>query len=238
MISFGAVVRQKLFGSAAALEGTQDYKMAHGPDTEELLGRMARSTKRLDILDINITSLPELPSGLQELYCYDTLLTSLPKLPSGLQVLYCSYTPLSSLPELPSGLQELNCSNTQLASLPELPSGLQILRCSNTRLTSLPNLPSGLEYLDCANTHLTSLPELPSGLQYLDCGNTSLILQREIHESIADYNRRWVTWREEKESKERIQAKHRLLKEEIVMEAWHPRNVERWVDCGVDLANL
>jgi Leucine-rich repeat (LRR) protein len=165
-------------------------------------------------------------------------LTSLPELPSGLQVLDCNHTQLTSLPELPSGLIQLYCSKIQLTSLPELPSGLIQLWCSYTQLTSLPNLSSGLQTLSCHHTYLTSLPELPSGLLSLHCSNTPLILQRKENESIADYNLRWRAWREEKESRKRIQTKHRLLKEEIVMEAWHPRKVERWVELGVELADL
>lgn len=238
MFSFGAVGRQKLIGSAAVLEGTQDYKMAHGPETEELLRIISTSSTRLMLVNLNITSLPELPSGLKELHCQNTRLASLPELPSELKLLDCCNTRLTSLPNLPAGLQRLYCSNTQLTSLPELPSGLQTLYVSNTQLTSLPTLPSGLQVLYCYNTQLSSLPELPSGLRDLYCSNTPLIIQREKNESISDYNRRWAVWREEEVSRKRIQDKHRLLKEEIVIEAWHPRKVERWVDCGVDLACL
>ena len=201
--------------------------MAHGPDTERLLEKLSKvrhkwyelwKTDTLDCSDMNSTSLPELPSGLLSLSCDNTQ--------------------LSSLPELPSGLRTLYVSNTQLTSLPELPSELITLECYNTQLTSLPNLPSGLQQLYCFNTPLTSLPEHPARLWWLKCQNTPLILQRKENESIADNNQRWAIWSEEEESRKRIQAKHRLLKEEIVMEAWHPRKVERWIELGVELADL
>jgi len=69
----------------------------------------------------------------------------------------------------------------------------------------------------------------------LDCSNTPLILQREEPESIPDYNLRWRAWREEEASKKRTQEKARILKEEIVMEAWHPDRVEKWLDAGVEI---
>lgn len=69
--------------------------MAYGPDTEELLRRVANiQNGMLNVSYLNITSLPTLPSGLQILYCYNTPLTRLPDLPSGLQQLYCSNTHL------------------------------------------------------------------------------------------------------------------------------------------------
>ena len=192
--------------------------MAHGPDTEELLRRMANNTEELNVSGLNITSLPELPSRLQYLNCHRTHLTS--------------------LPELPSGLIILNCSNTRLTSLPKFPSELIHITCSHTPITSISELPFRIQSLDCSYTQLTILPELPSTLLELFSSNTPLILERKDFESIADYNRRWKAWREEQESRARIQTKARLLKEEIVMEAWHPRKVEQWVDCGVDLACL
>ena len=192
--------------------------MAHGPDTEELLQRIAECDNYLSLRGLNITSLPELPTGLK--------------------VLICSYTPLTSLPELPAGLRELWCSHTSLTSLPDLPASLQLLSCCYTQLTKLPDLPASLQELWCSHTLLTSLPDLPASLQLLSCSHTSLILKLKPDETIKDYNLRWREWREEQASKERIQAKHRLLKEEIVMEAWHPRKVEKWIEAGVELEDM
>jgi Leucine-rich repeat (LRR) protein len=208
--------------------------MAHGPDTKELLETIQKTNKVWLIAGLNVTSLPELPAGLQALHCYNNQITSLPELPAGLQELDCSHTQLTSLPELPAGLQKLYCSHTQLTSLPELPAGLKELYCWHTQLTSLPELPTGLKELYCWNTLLTSLPELPDGLQELNCSYTPLILQWKEGESISDYNLRWREWREEQASKKRIQEKNKLLKEEIAMEVWKPERMERWIEAGYD----
>jgi len=123
------------------------------------------SLKHLDCNNNQLSSLPELPSGLKYLFCNDNQLTTLPKPPSGLVFLFCSYNQLTTLPELPSDLTILFCNDNQLSSLPELPSGLTDLYCSNNQLTTLPKLPFGLEGLDCSNNQITTLPKLPPGLK-------------------------------------------------------------------------
>jgi len=53
----------------------------------------------LDCAFSQITSLPELPDSLQQLWCFNIQITSLPELPASLQILNCSGTPLSRNPE-------------------------------------------------------------------------------------------------------------------------------------------
>lgn len=94
-------------------------------------------------------------------------------------------------------------------------------------ITSLPELPAGLQRLDCSRTQITSLPELPATLQFLYCYRTPLLLQREEDETITDYNLRWREWRE-KEAKERITARTKVVKEEMMMVFWHPDRYDKW----------
>ena len=192
--------------------------MAHGPDTEELLKRVADCTDTLNVVGLEITSLPSLPSTLLKLFC--------------------SFTQIIELPALPSRLQTLVCCATQITKLSELPPRLQELSCHNTQITELPELPPTLYYVDCHNTQITELPELPPTLYCLEYSSTPLLLQREEEESISDYNLRWRVWREERDSKKRIQEKTRLLKEEIAMAVWHPRKVARLLEFGVDLEDM
>jgi hypothetical protein len=86
--------------------------------------------------------------------------------------------------------------------------------------------------LYCTGTQITSIPELPASLTSLFCASKSLIIHREKDESIPDYNLRWRAWREENISKPRVQERTRRLKEELMMDAWHPDRVERWLDAG------
>jgi hypothetical protein len=84
----------------------------------------------------------------------------------------------------------------------------------------------------CNNTLLTTVPELPVTIAYFDTYKSPLILQRGDGEDLRAYNLRWREWREEQASKPRVQERTRLLKEELMMEAWHPDRVERWLDAG------
>ena len=212
--------------------------MAYGPDTDEMLKRIADCGDELTVSRLQITTLPSLPTSLRKLFCINTTLTSLPELPSTLQVLYCTNTPITELPSLPPTLQKLHCHTTQITSLPPLPANLNYIDCSITQITTLPSLPPKLRYLACIETQIKILSELPSSLRELYCQNTPLLVQRKEGESIADYDRRWREWREEQASKKRIQEKTRLLKEEIAMAVWHPRKVMRLLEFGVDLEDM
>jgi hypothetical protein len=182
--------------------------MAHGPDTRILLQRIAQAERDLDVSGLNITSLPELPTGLYTLSCYNTHITSLPKLPALLWKLQCWNTPLTSLPKLPTRLMHLDCHQTQITSLPELPDSLQVLSCSYTPLTTLPELPAGLQRLFCDNTQITTLPELPDGLKVLSVRNTPL-LQPNFGEKIADYK---IRLRETQEARDLASAEETIFR--------------------------
>lgn len=188
--------------------------LQHGPDTEELLKRIADCDTKLRVNNLRIHSLPELPVRIQELYCHNT--------------------PLTSLPELHEGLISLDCDDTPMTSLSQLPTTLKFLCCSCTKLTSLPELPTGLIELAINDTQISLLPELPVSLLKLYTWDTSLLIQRNIGEPLKDYKSRWATWREEQASKKRIQERAKVLKEEIAMEAWKPERLEKWLEIGYD----
>jgi hypothetical protein len=79
-------------------------------------------------------------------------LTELPELPTGLEILYCSKNRLSSLPDiLPATLICIRCDKNKLTTLPDtLPAELRYLVCGQNELTTLPDtLPIDLEELRC-----------------------------------------------------------------------------------------
>ena len=115
--------------------------MAHGPDTEELLRRLA------NVRQLYETSEPT------ELNIYGLRITSLPELPSYLTQLWCSQTQITQLPPLPASLRRLDCANTQITNLPSLPSSLEMLSCRNTQITELPPLPDSL--IDLKSFYIT-----------------------------------------------------------------------------------
>ena len=135
----------------------------------------------------NLTSLPALPTTLQELNCASNKFTTLDitgysylkklevYLNNHLTSLNCSDNALTTLDVSNcTALTSLTCHTNQFTSLPSLPSTLTYLDCSNNQITSLPTLPSTLTYLDCINNQITSLPTLPSTLKNLGCGNNRL----------------------------------------------------------------
>lgn len=193
---------------------TSPYRMAYGPDTEELMKRINNHTTWLFIGDLNIYTLPKLPDRITNLQC--------------------RHSPLSFLFELPSNLKVLNLKNSPLTFLPDLPDGLTYLDCCGSKLISLPNLPGSLELLDCSDTQLISLPKLPRSLKRLYCENTPLDLPMKKGEATEEYKLRRKEWRDERKSMKRIKKRNKILKEEIMMEAWKPERMERWSEVGYD----
>src|ERR1700751_10659 len=87
-------------------------------------------TIELNLSNLGLKKLPQIPSTCQILDCHCNELTSLTALPN-CQVLYCDYNQLTSLPALPN-CQTLFCMNNKLTSLPVLPN-CQILFCHNNK---------------------------------------------------------------------------------------------------------
>ncbi|MEH4768174.1 hypothetical protein PO334_22530 [Escherichia coli] len=117
----------------------------------------------------------ELPTGLEELDVRRNWLDSLPVLPAGLKHLYVCKNQLCSLPVLPASLEKLDVSRNRLCSLPVLPAGLVMLDVSNNQLSGLPALPAGLVTLDVRFNLMSSLPELPGYMRTLNVSNNQLI---------------------------------------------------------------
>jgi Leucine-rich repeat (LRR) protein len=200
--------------------------MAHGPDTERLLKTISEMRGgKLDLDNLNIVSLPELPYGLRKLSCCYTGLTTLPTLPDTLEDLQCCNTPLTSLPELPPNLLYLDIDTTQLITLPKLPRSLRALFIYNTPLVSLPVLPQFLETFICSSTAITEIPDIPRflcNLVVINCPN--LRIEPELGETIKDYSERW--------SKIRTQRRNEVFKEDLIAEFWKPSRVAKMLERG------
>ncbi|HAW1586979.1 TPA: hypothetical protein JLN13_001054 [Escherichia coli] len=133
------------------------------------------SALELELANLMLTSLPELPAGLEKLDVSGNQLCSLPVLPTGLKHLYVCKNQLCSLPVLPASLEKLDVSRNRLCSLPVLPAGLVMLDVSNNQLSGLPALPAGLVTLDVRFNLMSSLPELPGYMRTLNVSNNQLI---------------------------------------------------------------
>ena len=170
--------------------------MAHGPNTDALLERIAAVTAArptLDVSQLKATSLPALPPTLTGLYCSGNQLTELPALPPGLKSLICDTNQLTVLPALPPTLEVLYCNANQLTELPALPPALKSLLCSDNRLTVLPDLPPALEMLYCQENQITVLPALPGSLKEFEGYNNPISkITSEFPPGVKKYPMRYV----------------------------------------------
>jgi len=146
----------------------------------------SRRTNNLDVSNMNLTSIPDIPDSVTHLFCSRNKLTCLPKLPPALVTLACEYNRLTSLPELPDSVSYIFCNGNQLTSLPKLPLQGKILLCSNNLLTSLPQLPLCTR-LECDGNQLTSLPDLPPTLIQLYCGANQLTSLPDLPDSLRSF---------------------------------------------------
>jgi len=154
------------------------YVLLEKPDTQPIYAGDVAGIEELWVGTRGIRSLAGLEhfTGLKILGCYANELTALPDLPAGLEELYCANNKLAALPaRLPAGLTHLSVSGNLLTALPALPAGLQILWCGNNQLAALPKLPSALTRLYCENNRLRSLDVRGVPLEYLECTYNEMV---------------------------------------------------------------
>lgn len=101
-------------------------------------------------------------------------LTELPDIPLNCTDLKCSKNKLTKLPPLPNCVI-LECADNNLRSLPNLPKCVE-LYCGMNKLQELPSLPN-CEILDCFDNELTRLPYTPK-LRTLYCYGNDYIYVR------------------------------------------------------------
>ncbi|MBA3223140.1 NEL-type E3 ubiquitin ligase domain-containing protein [Salmonella bongori] len=155
----------------AAPEGSHELReMA----LKRLLVCLEKQESTLDLSELDLSSLPDLPPLITTLRVNDNHLSALPELPESLQILICSFNPLEQLPPLPHTLKALTCSACHLKKLPSLPDALEELSCSSNPLEALPGLPVSMKYLTCTNNDLKALPALPESLRTLICSDNPL----------------------------------------------------------------
>jgi hypothetical protein len=154
--------------------------MAHGPDTveiQDLFESMEDGYLDIDLSAYVISSLPEFPQGLVNLFISNGVLPGIPNFPPGVQVIRIRDVEIENgiIPPLPEGLAQFGCMETYVKTLPALPSTLTRLTCyANPNLTSLPVLPPSLIDIDCSECNLHSLPDLPPTLITLYCSGNPI----------------------------------------------------------------
>lgn len=161
---------QKLKDCVINKSGDLELSDLHLTSLPNLPGELAS----LNISQNCLTFLPELPSSLTTLNTTENLLTSLPQLPAGLTELKIGSNKVLELPPLPASLITLDASCNQLYCLPDLPASLRTLKVSDNKLSALPPRLPSLNLLDVSDNDLKALPPLPNSLTCLDANNNYL----------------------------------------------------------------
>src|ERR1700730_9140452 len=85
-------------------------------------------SRELDLNDLKLEILPDLPDFIKILKCNNNKLKYLPnKMPDSLQIIYCYNNKITKLPDkMPDSLQTIDCSNNPMAKLSDkMPDSLQ-----------------------------------------------------------------------------------------------------------------
>jgi Leucine-rich repeat (LRR) protein len=131
--------------------------------------------KDLDISNNHLVELPELPEGLEAIWCYNNHLTHLPPFPESLRHLYVHCNQIETVTSFPRKMHIISLHHNQLQSLPTLPEELDSFHCEHNRFERLPPLPENLRHLYCYDNPLNELPvPLPPQLKHLYCQRTNL----------------------------------------------------------------
>lgn len=145
-------------------------------------------------------------------------------------------TAIRTLPRLPASLRHLSVSHcTKLTSLPPLGrTGLRSLTMRwTTNLRKLPVLPEGLTSIHAPHCGLAELPMLPQSLFSL-CLDGSVVVKEGLAPERPDsvgytgYAETTRTWWNKCLRLERYE----LLHEPLMMAAWHPNRVSKWLEQG------
>ena len=165
-----------------------------------------------------VLNLDQLPT-LEKLYVPGcNRLLSLPPFPNSLKDLsVTSCLNLTSLPPLRrTSLEILSVCNTVIRTLPELPDTLRDLRANWSKLETLPFLPDSLLILTTEDVCTESIPTRPA--------NVSL----DAFAALVRKQQRKVL------RKERFTA----IFEELMMVAWRPDRVSKWLEAGEDVLDM
>jgi hypothetical protein len=165
--------------------------MAKSPEEviEEWI-KQAKPNKELDLSELNLTELPNLPNTVKKLNCSYNPLKTLRNLPPNLRTLKCEGTALVRFENVPITLRYVNCSGSDLTSLDGLPDSIRYIiahNCSELKkvyklpaeliwldlyycdIERIVNIPNNVEYIDIACNRIMSLPRLPESLKTLNC---------------------------------------------------------------------
>lgn len=193
----------------------------------------------------NFKKLPSrLPGALQDLQIGSTAVTELPPLPSGLETLCINNLKIKDIGELPPTLIGLYVIGSDIIELPTLPNTIRCIDISYTRVTKLPDiLPLNLTQLIAKDVLLMTIPDMPVTINPDDLIFRSYYFRQysiEVFETPRIYSKAVQKFRKFTDSlednlydylaKKRSIRCCKVIKEELIAAAWHPRRVVEWCD--------
>ena len=98
-------------------------------------------SRKLDLCDLKLEILPDLPDFIKILECNNNKLKYLPnKMPDSLQTIYCNDNQITKLSDkMPDSLQAIYCNYNQITGLPnKMPISLRHIDCYGNKLKKLP----------------------------------------------------------------------------------------------------
>lgn len=216
-------------------------------------------TRPLTSLDYDV-----LPTDILSLYLHNSLIVELdcarlPKTLVNLDVSFCKHlkrilnldhlpaltnlsawgVPIRALPRLPSTLKYLEISDcTDLTSLPcLLHTSLLALYMDGTHIEVLPPLPETLLRFSAERGAIRSdpLPDFPDSLSWLSLKDSNLVTSGFIPARPSTMN-----YDEYAPIVRALLRKKRLdrIREELMMVAWHPDRVSKWLEAGEHVLDM
>jgi hypothetical protein len=178
------------------------------------------------------------------------------RLPDGLVQLVVSRGQVERLPPLPDSLKDLYVGDNSLRELPPLPAGLQHLDIRDNPLQVLPRLPVGLRTLNLLGLNLVEVALLPPQAVVIfnpvededaetsqrilrACSDWTLSAWLERYEEQASTRALEVVISELIErSYRRCVERCRAIKEELMINRWHPRRIGPLIEAGWDVEDI
>lgn len=169
--------------------------------------------KHVELSWNSLSTLPEMPEGVETLMCSYNQITTLRNLPSTIRILIADYNHVSILEGLPPSITHLNVSYNRIYAIDTLPPNVEVFYCchnhlcfigsllsstrlkrleiSHNQLGRLPKMAEGVERLHCNNNKLTSLENTASTVLFLYANNNLLTSLRGVPESVTDLCVSW-----------------------------------------------
>jgi hypothetical protein len=152
----------------------------------------------LNLSKLNLTKLPNIPNGVEDLDVSNNKITYIHSLPRTVKILDCSNNKISHIENLPNGIEKINLGFNKLKTLnlapynrlkyinliwnlltqvPVLPVSAKVLLLSHNSFSTLNSINSNLLELEVQNCGLDTIEKLPITLESFSCeGNYLKVL--------------------------------------------------------------